>query len=309
MVLIRRFEEECARLYQAEEIRGFLHLCIGQEAVAAGVMAALEAEDAVVSTHRDHGHALARGIDPAAVMAELLGRATGCSKGRGGSMHLFDAARRFYGGNAIVASGLPVGAGLALADALAARHRVTAVFFGEGAVTEGEFHETMNLASLWHLPLLLCCENNRYAMGTAVERSQTGHGPAARAATYGVASQSVDGMDALAVTTAAASAAAAIRTGNGPRFLEFATYRYRAHSMYDPELYRSKAEVTLWKSRDPIERLRRDLAAAGALSECAFARLVDETDDVVRDAVRVASSGGREPPEDLGRFVYSETGS
>jgi pyruvate dehydrogenase E1 component alpha subunit len=204
MLRIRRFEERCAQLYQQEKIRGFLHLYIGEEAVATGVMEALLPEDGVVATYREHGHALARGMDPRVVMAEMLGKIEGCSRGRGGSMHLFDSSTRFYGGNAIVGGGLPLALGLALADKLNSRPRVTVVFFGEGAVAEGEFHESMNLAALWGLPVLFCCENNLYAMGTALERSESQTQLTLKAASYQMPAWQVDGMDVKAVEEAAA---------------------------------------------------------------------------------------------------------
>ena len=248
MLRIRRFEERCVELYSATKIRGFLHLYIGEEAIAVGVMQALTPDDGVVATYREHGHALARGVAAASIMAEMFGRLEGCCRGRGGSMHLFDAGCRFYGGNAIVGGGLPIAVGLALADRMQGRQRVTACFFGEGAVAEGEFHESMNLAALWNLPVLFCCENNLYAMGTALERSESETDLALKAAAYEMPAWSVDGMDVLAVEAAARRAAEAIRGGGGPHFLEFRTYRFRAHSMYDPELYREKSEVEVWKN-------------------------------------------------------------
>ncbi|MGZ4711210.1 MAG: thiamine pyrophosphate-dependent enzyme, partial [Acidimicrobiales bacterium] len=225
MVRIRRFEERCVELYSGGDIRGFVHLYVGEEAVATGVTATLAADDAIVATYREHGHALARGISMRSIMAEMMGRTEGCSGGRGGSMHLFDEAARFYGGNAIVGGGLPIAVGLALADELAARPNVTACFFGEGAVAEGEFHESMNLAALWHLPVLFCCENNLYAMGTALERAQAETDLAARAGSYGMVAWAVDGMDVAAVERAARRAAEAVRGGGGPHFLELRTYR------------------------------------------------------------------------------------
>src|SRR5512143_1024205 len=195
MLRIRRFEERCGELYQHEKIRGFLHLYIGEEAVAVGVMQALTSEDAIVATYREHGHALVRGVSARAIMAEMYGKQEGCSGGRGGSMHLFDVATRFYGGNAIVGGGLPLAIGLALADKLQHRARVTACFFGDGAVAEGEFHESLNLAALWRLPVLFCCENNRYAMGTALERAQSQTRLALKAASYEVPAWTIDGMD------------------------------------------------------------------------------------------------------------------
>lgn len=306
MLRIRRFEERCAQLYQAEKIRGFLHLYIGEEAVAVGVMEALESDDAVVATYREHGHALARGVDPGSIMAEMYGKVEGCSRGRGGSMHLFDASTRFYGGNAIVGGGLPVAVGLALADRLEDRKRVTAVFFGEGAVAEGEFHESMNLAALWQLPVLFCCENNLYAMGTALARSESQTRVTLKAASYEMPAWEVDGMDVLAVEEAARMAAESVRSGGGPHFLEFRTYRFRAHSMFDPELYRSKDEIEEWKERDPIDLLKKRLTADGILTEEERTAMENEVAEEVEAAVAFAEAGTWEPVEELTRFVYSE---
>jgi pyruvate dehydrogenase E1 component alpha subunit len=306
MLRIRRFEERCAQLYQAEKIRGFLHLYIGEEAVAVGVMGALEPGDAVVATYREHGHALARGLDPGAVMAEMYGKQQGCSGGRGGSMHLFDAATRFYGGNAIVGGGLPVAVGLALADRLSGRRGVTAVFFGEGAVAEGEFHEAMNLAALWDLPVLFCCENNLYAMGTALERSESQTRLTLKAASYEMPAWDVDGMDVLAVEEAAQKAVESVRAGGGPHFLELRTYRFRAHSMFDPELYRSRDEVEDWRSRDPLESFKERLVAEGELDDDTWAAMEAEVAAEIEDAVAFAEAGTWEPEEELTRFVYSE---
>ena len=308
MLRIRRFEERSAQLYQEEKIRGFLHLYIGEEAVAVGVMGALEPEDAVVATYREHGHALARGVAPGSVMAEMYGKVEGCSRGRGGSMHLFDADNRFYGGNAIVGGGLPLAVGLALADHLSGRRRVTAVFFGEGAVAEGEFHESMNLAALWDLPVLFCCENNLYAMGTAIERSESQTHLTLKAASFEIPAWEVDGMDVVAVEEAAVKAVESVRSGGGPHFLEFRTYRFRAHSMFDPELYRSKEEVGEWMSRDPIELLRGRLSAEGLLSEDDWEAMEEKVGAEVDDAVEFAEEGSWEPVGDLSRFVYSEVG-
>jgi pyruvate dehydrogenase E1 component alpha subunit len=306
MLRIRRFEERCVQLYQAEKIRGFLHLYIGEEAVAAGVMATLQADDAVVATYREHGHALARGVAPGAVMAEMYGKLEGCSRGRGGSMHLFDRATRFYGGNAIVGGGLPLAVGLALADHMQGRQRVTAVFFGEGAVAEGEFHESMNLAALWRLPVLFCCENNLYAIGTALDRSESQTHLTLKAASYEMPAWEVDGMDVLAVEEAARKAAESVRMGGGPHFLEFRTYRFRAHSMFDPELYRSRDEVDAWKQRDPIDAFRHKLTADGILIEAAWYAMEAEVAREVDEAVAFAEAGTWEPVEELTRFVHSE---
>jgi pyruvate dehydrogenase E1 component alpha subunit/2-oxoisovalerate dehydrogenase E1 component len=306
MVRIRRFEEKCAELYGAMKIRGFLHLYIGEEAVAVGVMQALKPEDAVVATYREHGHALARGISARPIMAEMFGKVEGCSRGRGGSMHLFDAATRFCGGNAIVGGGLPVAAGLALADKMQARGSITCCFFGEGAVAEGEFHESMNLAALWQLPVLFICENNLYAMGTALSRSEAVTDITRKASAYAVASEAVDGMDVFAVDSAAAKAASAVRTTGKPFLLECRTYRFRAHSMFDPELYRTKAEVEEWKKRDPIglliSRMRQDALIAEADIEIIEKEVAAEVDD----AVAFADAGTLEPASELTRFVYSE---
>ncbi|WP_198347457.1 pyruvate dehydrogenase (acetyl-transferring) E1 component subunit alpha [Nocardia terrae] len=307
MIRIRRFEERCVRLYSAEAIRGFLHLSIGEEAVAAGLLGELEPGDAVVSTYREHGHALARGVPMNAIMAEMYGRATGCSHGRGGSMHLFDGERRFYGGNAIVGGGLPVAVGLALADSLRGRDAVTVCLFGDGAVAEGEFHECLNLAALWRLPVLFACENNQFAMGTALKREHAVTDLSLRAASYGLASWPVDGMDAVAVAAAARRALESIRGGRGPCFLELRTYRFRAHSMYDADRYRDKAEIAQWKERDPIPRLFADLRAADAVEPDAQVKLEAEVDAEIDAAVAFAEAAPLEPITDLTRHVYAET--
>ncbi|HTW13872.1 MAG TPA: pyruvate dehydrogenase (acetyl-transferring) E1 component subunit alpha [Nocardioides sp.] len=306
MMLIRRFEETCAELYSAGRIRGFLHLYVGEEAVAAGVLPTIEAEDAVVSTYREHGHALARGVPLESLFAEMFGRVTGCSRGRGGSMHLFDAGTRFMGGNAIVGGGIALAVGLALADRLQGRRRVTVCFLGEGAVAEGAFHESLNLAALWHLPVLLCCENNGYAMGTALATEHAQTDLALRASSYGVAAWPVDGMDVLAVEEAAHRAVESIRGGGGPHFLELRTYRYRAHSMYDPERYRDKAEVAQWKERDPIRLLTETLQAAGQLRQEDLDALGREIDEAIAAAVAAAEEAPLEPVDDLTHFVVSE---
>jgi pyruvate dehydrogenase E1 component alpha subunit len=304
MVRIRRFEEKCAELYAAGSIRGFLHLYIGEEAVAVGVMQALAADDAVVATYREHGHALARGIGSSPLMAEMFGKQEGCSRGRGGSMHVFDADRRFYGGNAIVGGGLPMAVGLALADALLKRPRATVCFFGDGAVAEGEFHESMNLAALWRLPVLFVCENNLYAMGTHIARALSNTDLAARARTYNMPAHSVDGMDVLAVEEAAREAVERVKR-DGPYFLECRTYRFRAHSMFDAELYRDKAEVEEWKTRDPIASLGSRLKAGGALSDEQLAALEADVAREIDEAVEFARRGTWEPVEQLTRGVYS----
>jgi pyruvate dehydrogenase E1 component alpha subunit len=306
MLLIRRFEEKSAELYSATKIRGFLHLYIGEEAVSVGVMEALAPEDAVVATYREHGQALARGISPGAIMAEMYGKQEGCSRGRGGSMHIFDAATRFYGGNAIVGGGLPLTLGLALSDKMRGRRRVSCCFFGDGVVAEGVFHESMNLASLWKLPVLFVCENNLYAMGTAICYHQANADLAGKGAGYGVKSEAVDGMDVLAVEAAARKASEFVRQGNGPYFLECRTYRFRAHSMFDAELYRTKEEVEEWKKRDPILLLSPLLREQGILDDSDLEKLESEVAKEVEDAVAFAEAGTWEPVQDLTKFVYSE---
>ncbi|CAI9404372.1 pyruvate dehydrogenase (acetyl-transferring) E1 component subunit alpha [Nocardioides sp. T2.26MG-1] len=306
MLLVRRFEERCAELYSGGQIRGFLHLYVGEEAVAAGVCSALGEDDSVVSTYREHGHALARGAEPEALMAEMFGKVTGCSRGRGGSMHLFDRSLRFVGGNAVVGGGLPLAVGLALGDALQHRPGVTACFFGDGAMAEGEFHESLNLAVLWRLPVLFCCENNRYAMGTAISKEHGRTELALRAASYGAAAWPVDGMDAVAVAEAAEQAVAEIRGGGGPVFLELQTYRFRAHSMYDPDRYRAKDEIAHWRERDPIELLGQRLRADGRLTDETLARMDEEVMARITAAVDQAAGEPDEPVTDLTRFVYSD---
>jgi pyruvate dehydrogenase E1 component alpha subunit len=306
MVRSRRFEERCADLYGQTKIRGFLHLYIGEEAVAVGAVHALSPNDNIVATYREHGHALARGLSANAVMAEMYGKQEGCSRGRGGSMHLFDAAMRLYGGNAIVGGGLPIAVGLALADRMQQRARVNAVFFGEGAIAEGVFHESMNLAALWKLPVAFFCENNFYAMGTALARSESQTDLCVKAAAFGVPTLKADGMDVIAVYEAAKEAAAQVRAGNGPFFVEFQTYRYRAHSMFDPDLYRDKAELEAWKRRGPIQNLSNRLKAEGRLTEVQFLALDAEAGREVEDAVAFAEAGTWEPVDALTRDVHTE---
>ncbi|MBI2156028.1 MAG: pyruvate dehydrogenase (acetyl-transferring) E1 component subunit alpha [Candidatus Rokubacteria bacterium] len=305
MVLIRRFEERSAELYTRGKIRGFLHLYIGEEAVAVGAMQALRPDDAIVATYREHGQALARGIPAASLMAEMYGKASGCSRGHGGSMHFFDASRRFYGGHAIVGGGLPVAVGLALADKLQGRPRVTACFFGDGAVAEGEFHESLNLAALWTLPVLFLCENNLYAMGTALARHQSQIDVRLKAQAYAMAADAVDGMDLLAVEAATRRAAEAVRRGDGPFLLELRTYRFRAHSTADPELYRSKEEVERWRARDPIALFTARLREWGFLGDAELAALEASVAAEIDAAIAAAEAGPWEPVEDLTKDVYT----
>ncbi|PLX93545.1 MAG: pyruvate dehydrogenase (acetyl-transferring) E1 component subunit alpha [Desulfuromonas sp.] len=306
MLRIRRLEEKSAELYSAMKIRGFLHLYIGEEAVAVGVAQALAPEDAVVATYREHAHALVRGLPAKSIMAEMFGKQDGCCRGRGGSMHFFDIETRLYGGNAIVGGGLPVAAGLGLADKLQNNTRLTCCCFGEGAIAEGEFHETMNLAVLWQLPVLFLCENNLYAMGTALERSESQTDLTQKAASYGMRAAAVDGMEVLAVEAAASEAAHFIREKRAPCFLECRTYRFRPHSMFDPELYRSKEEVETWKQRDPILTFKTQLFDKGMLDEARLDHLEQQVAAEIAEAVTFAEASPLEPVDDLTRFVYSE---
>ncbi len=305
MLRVRRFEERCAELYSSGQVRGFVHLYIGEEAIAAGVLAHVEPEDAVVATYRDHGQALVRGVPMDAVMAEMYGRMEGVCRGRGGSMHLFHAPTRFYGGNAIVGGGLPLAVGLALADSMLGRRRVTVCFFGEGAMAEGEFHESVNLAALWHLPVLFLCENNLYAMGTALDRSESETNLPLKAASYEIPAWSCDGMDVEQVWESAERAVALVRDGGGPVFLEARTYRFRAHSMYDPDRYRDKAEIEHWKLRDPLVLLEARLRAEGLADDDSLAATQAEVVAELDAAVAFAEQGSDEPVEDLTRFVMS----
>ena len=306
MLRVRRFEEKCVELYSATKIRGFMHLYIGEEAVAVGAMQALGADDAIVATYREHGHALVRGVSAGSIMAEMYGKVEGCARGRGGSMHLFDAATRFYGGNAIVGGGLPLAVGLALADKLQGRRRVTACFFGDGAVAEGEFHECMNLAALWSLPVLFLCENNRYAMGTAIERYESETDLTLKATSYEMIAWSVDGMDVLAVEEAARRAAGEVRDGSRPVFLALRTYRFRAYSMYDPDLYRTKEEIERYKEHDPIPALIERLRNDGLLGQEDLEQMERSVAEEIEQAIAFAEAGTLEPVEELERFVYWE---
>lgn len=308
MLRIRRLEEKCAELYGAGKIRGFLHLYIGEEAVGVGALHALTPEDNIVATYREHGHALVRGMDMGVLMAEMYGKQEGCARGHGGSMHLFDRKTRLFGGNAIVGGGLPVAVGLGLAEKMQAGRRVTACFFGDGAVAEGAFHESMNLAALWKLPVLFCCENNLYAMGTALERYESQTNLCTKAASYNMPAVAADGMDIVAVHDAAKQAAGLVRSGGGPVFLELRTYRFRAHSMYDADLYRQKAEVEEWKTRGPIHTFTARLKADGKLSEEEFLALDAAVNAEVAKAVAFAEAGTWERVEDLLKDVYTPAG-
>jgi len=307
MIRIRRFEDKCYELYTREKIRGFMHLYDGEEAIAVGVIPVLEKRDRIVATYREHGQALVRGVPMTTVMAEMYGKQEGCSHGRGGSMHLFDRATNFYGGNAIVGGGLPLSIGLALADHMRRNDIVTACFFGEGAVAEGEFHESMNLAALWELPVLFVCENNLYAMGTALAISESETDIQRKAACYRIAAEAVDGMDVIAVEAAARRAVDAIRGTGKPYFLECRTYRLRAHSMFDAQLYRDKAEVDVWRQKGPIARLLERMQVNQVLQPDDGSRIDAEVDAEIAEAVAFAEAGTWEPVEQLTRFTYAES--
>lgn len=303
MVRIRRMEEKSAELYGAGNIRGFLHLYIGEEAVAVGALHALRPEDNVVATYREHGHALVRGLAMDSIMAEMFGKREGCARGHGGSMHLFDARTRLFGGNAIVGGGLPLATGLALAAQMQGEDRITACFFGDGAVAEGAFHESLNLAALWKLPVLFCCENNLFGMGTAIERAESQTDLCAKAASYALPALSCDGMDIVDVHETMRRAVALAQ--DGPAFVECRTYRFRAHSMFDAELYRQKDEVEAWKARGPIHTFTARLKAAGKLTEDEFLAIDAAANDEVAAAVAFAEAGSWEPVEDLLKDVYT----
>jgi pyruvate dehydrogenase E1 component alpha subunit len=309
MLRIRRFEEKCAELYGEMKIRGFLHLYVGEEAIATGVMSQLKPEDSIVTAYREHGHALARGVPMNEILAEMFGKVEGCSHGHGGSMHLFHAPTRFFGGSAIVGGGIPLAVGVALADLLQKKKSVTACFFGEGAMAEGVFHESVNLAALWKVPILFLCENNRYAMGTAVNRELSNPDLVERAKSYGIPAVRVDGMDGRAVAIESKRARDFVMSGEGPIFLEFSTYRFRAHSMYDPELYRSKSEVAEWKKRDPLLIEEKRLREEVGFTDSDRSRLEREIDLEIKNAVKFAEAGTLEPVSQLEREVYRRGGN
>ena len=304
MIRVRRFEDKCAELYTQEKIRGFLHLYNGEEAIAAGVIPVLGPLDRVVATYREHGHALIRGVAMTKIMAEMYGKAEGCSGGRGGSMHLFDADTNFYGGNAIVGGGLPLATGLALGDRMQGADRVTTCFFGEGAVAEGEFHEAMNLAALWSLPVLFVCENNGYAMGSALTRTESEIDIREKAASYGLEAHQVDGMDVVAVEVAARKAIAKIRETGKPMFIECKTYRFRAHSMFDAQLYRDKAEIDEWRKHGPIVRFQGWLLENHLIHDNDVDQIEAEADAEIAHAVAFAEDATWEPVEQLAQNVH-----
>jgi pyruvate dehydrogenase E1 component alpha subunit len=308
MLLIRRFEEKTAEAYALGKIGGFCHLYIGQEAVAVGVSAALGPQDYVISSYREHGQALARGVSPRAVMAELCGKATGCSGGKGGSMHLFDAAKRFMGGHGIVGGHLPLATGLAFAIKYRGGDEVCVCFFGEAAVNIGAFHEALNMASVWKLPVIFLCENNRYGMGTAFERVAAVTDVVEHACSYDIAGEIVNGMDVLEVHRAAERAVQRARKGGHPTLLEVRTYRFMGHSMSDPlhGVYRTKDEVEEQKKKDPISQMVHRMKDDGAIDQAGLDGLDAEVDAEVDDAVRFADESPDPAPDELGHHVLAD---
>ena len=305
MALIRRFEEAAGEQYGRGRIGGFLHLYIGEEACAVGAINAIRHEDYVVTHYRDHGHALVKGCSPRAVMAELFGKATGVSHGMGGSMHLFCRENRLMGGYAIVGGGIPIGMGIALGIQYQEQDLVSLDFFGDGAVNEGEFHEALNMASLWNLPVVFFCENNLYAMGTAVGRTAAVPEIYRRAEVYAMASTQVDGMDVEAVYRATLDAVERARRGGGPTLIEAITYRFKGHSMADAVVYRTREEEEVWRPRDPIRVLHARLVEEGAATEDELAQIDRDVEAVVNDAVQFAEQSPDPTVEDMYRFVYA----
>ncbi len=306
MMLIRRFEEKAAEMYARGRIAGFLHLYIGQEAVGVGAISTIGPDDYIVSHYRDHGQALARGLDPNAIMAELFGRTTGVSKGRGGSMHLFDVSKHFMGGYAIVGAHLPLSCGLAMASKKLKNGRNVLCFFGDGAVNQGEFHESLNLAAIWHLPVIFLCENNLYGMGTDIRRVSAEVEVYRRACAYNIPAEQVDGMVVLDVRDAVKKAIEYTRDGRGPYFVEAVTYRFRGHSMADPEFYRTKEEVQQWRARDPIGLFERQLQQWGIIDDERIKRLESEVEETVNEAERFAEESPVPDVSSLYDNVYEE---
>ena len=305
MLLIRKFEDKAGELYARGKIAGFLHLYNGEEASAVGAISTLEEHDLLITHYRDHGHAIARGMDVNRCMAELFGKATGVAKGHGGSMHFFDASLGMLGGWAIVAGHLPLAVGLGLASNVLGKKQVVLCIFGDGATNNGYFHEALNMASLWKVPVVFLCENNLYGMGTAVHRASAVTEMYRKAAAYDIPAEQVDGMDLFAVREATAKAVAHARRGDGPYFLEVLVYRFRGHSMADPILYRDKSEVEEWKQKDPIVLFRRKLEEEGLLSPQELERIERETDELVFESVRFSEESPDPPLTDLYEYIYA----
>src|SRR4029078_6396990 len=307
MIFIRRFEEKSAEVYSAGKIGGFCHLYIGQEAVAVGALLAIPKDDYVLTSYREHGHALAKGMSPESVMAELYGKATGCSKGKGGSMHMFDKEVNFLGGHGIVGGQIPLATGTAFASKYQGTDQVTLCFFGEAAVNQGAFHESLNMAQLWKLPCIYSCENNQYGMGTSLARAMSLRDVSQKACAYEMASEFVDGMDVLAVREAVERAVERGRKDYLPTLLEIRTYRFMGHSMSDPGNYRTRAEIEKYQERDPIKLFAASLIEAEIADEATLEKLDKEVRDEVEDAVRFAEESPLPPAEDLYTDIYANT--
>lgn len=306
MYLIRRFEESCGENYSRGLIRGFLHLYTGEEAIAVGSISALREDDFVVTHYRDHGHAIARGLDPSALMAELFGKRTGVSRGKGGSMHLFDAKKNFMGGHAIVGAQIPLAAGFALASQYRNQDTVTVVFFGDGATNQGTFHETMNLASVWKLPILFFLENNFYGMGTKVENIRSNEKSFSNLADgYDIVSSQVDGMDVLAVKETTEEAIKKIRQGQGPCFIEATTFRFQGHSMADPAKYRNEKEVEEWKQKDPLITFPKYLTSEGIATQSEMNSIINDIDQILDEAIRFAHESPEPDLKELNNDIYA----
>jgi pyruvate dehydrogenase E1 component alpha subunit len=306
MLLMRRFEEKAGQLYGQQKIRGFCHLYIGQEAVLAGAMSVIKPEDSMITAYRDHAHALAKGVSPNAVMAELYGKATGCSKGKGGSMHMFDKEKHFYGGHGIVGGQVPLGAGVAFAEKFKESGFVNITYMGDGAVRQGSLTETFNMAALWKLPVIFVCENNGYAMGTSVERTTVQTDIYKLGLPYGIPSSAVDGMDPAAVHKAMDEAIQRARSGEGPTFLEMRTYRYKGHSMSDPQKYRTKEELESYKAKDPIELVKHVIETEGYADEKWFEEIEAKIKAEVDESVKFSEESPWPEPSELYTDVYVE---
>ena len=305
MLLIRNFEETAHEQYTEGKIGGFLHLYSGEEAVGVGFISALREDDYVVGAYREHGQCIAKGTEPERVMAELFGKATGVSKGKGGSMHMFDVKRGFLGGHGIVGGGLPLAVGVGLAIKYRKSDRVCVCFFGDGAVNEGAFHEALNLVSLWNLPVIYVLENNQYAMGTSVYRSSSIPDLIRRVCSYDIDREQVDGMDVLAVREVADRSIRMVRENHEPRFIEAITYRYRGHSISDPGKYRTKQEIEIWRERDPITRIEAYFRDSRMLTDDEMKAIHEEAESRVRKAVRFAEESPFPAPDDLYTDVYA----
>ena len=306
MLLMRRFEEKSGQLYGQQKIRGFCHLYIGQEAVLAGAMSVLKHEDSMITAYRDHAHALAKGTSPNAVMAELYGKATGCSKGKGGSMHMFDKENNFYGGHGIVGGQIPLGAGIAFAEQYKGTDAVCCTYMGDGAVRQGALNETFNMAALWKLPVIFICENNGYAMGTSVERTTIQTDIYKLGLPYGIPSSPVDVMDPVAVHNAMDEAVSRARAGEGPTFLEMRTYRYKGHSMSDPQKYRTKEELESYKAKDPIDAVKAEILEKKYADEKWFEEMDEKIKAIVDESVRFSEESPWPEASELYTDVYVE---